>query len=282
MTKKIEKIAISGGKGGVGKSTFAVLLTKKLVESGKKVVLVDCDVECPNDYLLLSQKLNKEISKTYTDFPKLIKSKCKKCGICAQKCPNNAIFFIPNKYPIFLNNLCLGCGLCEAVCPFGAIKMKKEETGKIYLNKVEFKSLNFYLITGLAKAGLEETGPIVAQTKKVALEFAKKIKADYILFDTAAGTHCPVITALLGVDFAFLITEPTPMGTHDLELMIDLCKKLKIKASVVLNQANLGNRKLIENLLKKYKMKIEKEIPYSKEIAKAYSGGKILDLKSVI
>ncbi len=54
--EKIKKIAITGGKGGTGKSTFSVLLANKLIKQGHRVALVDVDVECPNDYLLLNQK----------------------------------------------------------------------------------------------------------------------------------------------------------------------------------------------------------------------------------
>jgi len=60
MFKKIKKIAITGGKGGTGKSTVAVLLANELVRKGKKVILADCDVECPNDYLLLGQKFGSQ------------------------------------------------------------------------------------------------------------------------------------------------------------------------------------------------------------------------------
>jgi MinD superfamily P-loop ATPase len=50
----MQKIAITGGKGGTGKSTVAILMANKFAKEGKKVLLCDCDVECPNDYLLLS------------------------------------------------------------------------------------------------------------------------------------------------------------------------------------------------------------------------------------
>ena len=38
-------IASTGVKGGVGKSTFAILLAYKLSNQGKKVILYDADVE---------------------------------------------------------------------------------------------------------------------------------------------------------------------------------------------------------------------------------------------
>jgi len=283
MTNKLKKIGITGGKGGTGKSTVAILFANQLVKENKKVILCDCDVECPNDYLLLGKKIKKPIGKVYAQFPKLNKKKCTKCGLCVRTCRSNAIFQAPGQYPVFIKDLCSACGACWRVCPFGAIQPQKEETGQIYLNKLKTQNSklknNFYLITGMAKPGLEETGPVVTETKKLALNFAKKIKADYILFDTAAGTHCPVISALLDCDLAYCVTEPTPMGAYDLNLILDLCQKLKVPAKIVLNQADLGIKTKIEKIAKKYKIEIDQEIPYSKKLVEAYSKGRLLDFK---
>jgi len=286
MNNKMKTIVVSGGKGGTGKSTVAILFANKFVKQNKKVILVDCDVECPNDYLLLGQKLKKPKKRVFAEFPKLNKKKCKKCGLCVKTCKNNAIFQIPGKYPIFIKDLCSGCGACWIVCKNKAIQPKKEEIGQIYLNKIsnlksqiskpKLKSQNFWLITGVAKEGLEETGPVVTKTKNFALKFAKNLKADYLIIDTAPGTHCPVISAILGCDLVYAVTEPTPMGAHDLNLILDLCQKLKVKSKIILNQANLGDKKEIEKIAKKYKIKIEKEIPYSEKLVKAYSRGKLL------
>jgi len=273
MAQRIKTISITGGKGGVGKSTVAILFANKLVRKNKKVILCDCDVECPNDYLLLGQKLRKPRQKVYAEFPKLIKKKCTKCGLCTKTCRSNAIFQAPGQYPVFLKDLCSGCGACWIVCPYGAIKPQKEETGQIYLTQIK---KDYWLVTGAANPGLEETGPVVTEVKNFALKFAEKNKIDYILFDTAAGTHCPVISALLDCDLAFCVTEPTPMGASDLNLILDLCKKLKIKAKIILNQSDLGNKKTIEKIAKEFKIKIEKEIPYSKKLVEAYSKGKLL------
>jgi MinD superfamily P-loop ATPase len=274
--KKIKKIAVTGGKGGTGKSTVAILLANKFIKEKQNVLLCDCDVECPNDFLLLGQKLKNPKENIYVQFPTLIKKKCKKCGLCAKACRSNAIFAPVGKYPIFVKELCSGCGACWEVCPFGAIKSKKEEVGQIFINKIKN---NFWLITGQVNPGLEETGPAVLQTKKFALNFAQNKKADIVIFDTAAGTHCPVITALLDSNLAYAVTEPTPMGTHDLDLILDLCQKLKVPAKVILNQADLGNKKGIEKVVKKFKTKIEKEIPYSRKLVELYSKGQLLQFE---
>ena len=270
----MKKIGITGGKGGTGKSTVAVLLANEYIKQGKKVILVDCDVECPNDYLLIGEKLKNPVKKVYGEFPVLDKQKCKKCGLCVKTCRENAIFQAPGKYPVFIQDLCSGCGACWLVCPNKAIKVKKEKIGEIFVNKI---NNNFYLITGMAKPALEETGPVVFKAKKFALKFAKQKKADFILFDTAAGTHCPVISALLDCDLAYAVTEPTPMGAYDLGLILDLCKKLKVPTKVILNQANLGDKKKIYPIIKKFGVKVEKEIPYSKEIVNLYSKGRLLN-----
>ena len=270
----MKKIAFTGGKGGTGKSTVAILNAIELLKEKKRVILCDCDVECPNDYLLLNQKLKKAKQNIYAEYPKLDKNKCTLCGKCQKVCRSNAIFQAPGQPPVFIKELCSSCGACWTVCPQKAIRPVKEKIGEIFVNKVKN---NFWLITGVVRPGVEETGPAVARTKKVALAFAKEQKADFILFDTAAGTHCPVIAALIGSDLAIAITEPTPMGAHDLNLVLELCQKLKIPFKVILNQADLGDKSKILEIVKKFKTKIEKEIPYSKRIVELYSKGRLLD-----
>lgn len=51
------------------------------------------------------------------------KSKCTRCGICWQFCPEAAI---NEKIDIDLK-YCKGCGICAKECVFKAIKMVKEE-----------------------------------------------------------------------------------------------------------------------------------------------------------
>ncbi len=268
----LRTIAITGGKGGVGKSTIAILLANKLRAEGKRVILADCDIECPNDYLLLGQKLTKSIGKVKAQFPKLIKEKCRKCGLCVDKCRSNAIFQAPGQYPIFLEELCSGCGLCWHLCPYQAIGVKKKTIGEVFQNKI---ADNFYLVTGRSVGVVEESGPIVSQTRKTAQELAKKVEADYLLVDTAVGLHCGVIRALMGVDLAYAVTEPTPLGAHDLKLILKLLSLLGVKAKIILNQADLGVKEPIVKIAQSKKIPIEHELSYSKELARAYSQGEL-------
>jgi MinD superfamily P-loop ATPase len=77
---------------------------------------------------------------------------------------------------------------------------------------------------------------------------------------------------------AIVVTEPTPMGNHDSELILELLKKLNLKTEIIINQYNLGDSQQIINKAKARGIKIIKKIPHKKEIAQAYSQGKIEEL----
>ncbi len=279
----MKQIAFTGGKGGTGKSVVSCLWAIEKVKRSKKVILTDCDVECPNNYLLLAEKLKKPIKKIHSPCPKLDKRKCRKCGLCVKKCKENAIFQPPGDYPQFLEEFCSSCGACWNICPYGAIKTEEKGVGKIYENKIEIKNGGILtLITGVSASGAQETGPISRETRKFAEDKAKREMADFLVVDTAAGIHCPVIGALENSQNAFIVAEPTPMGGQDLEIIINLLKKLKIRSQIIINKSDLGDKSLIEKIAKKYKINIGGNIPYSKKIEQRYLEGKIKDLNGSI
>jgi MinD superfamily P-loop ATPase len=271
---QVEQIAVTGGKGGVGKSTISILLANQLAKN-EKIVLVDADVECPNDYLLLNKDLTEPVKKVFAFYPQLNKDKCIKCGLCAQKCRFNAILMPKNDYPQFFDDLCANCGLCWQICPQQAITPKKEVTANLYENPI---NENLLLITGEAKSQVDETGPVVRQLRTYALKRAQEFKAKRIVIDTAPGTHCSVINALLGVDLAIAVTEPTPLGQHDLNLIAQVIEKLEIDYKIIINQSNLGNIDLITS--KFDPEKIIGQIPHCQKIVQAYINQKLLDLDS--
>ncbi len=265
------QIVITGGKGGTGKSTFAILLSLKLAKEGKKVVLCDADVECPNDHLILGMDLS-DGEVIYQDFPEIDNEKCTRCGKCVEQCRFNALFMLKGQKPQIVKDLCCGCGLCWVICPEGAITSKKEACGVSFTNKV---SDNLWLVTGRSRAGVEESGPIVKETKMRARKLAEKMGADVLLVDSAAGTHCSVINALTDSELAYVVTEPTPLGANDSKLMLDLLKIIGIPSEIVLNKSGIARDEVIENLAKSKNVKISYRIPYSKDLVEAYSKGKL-------
>ncbi|MBD3248720.1 P-loop NTPase [Candidatus Woesearchaeota archaeon] len=273
MKRIIMKIAITGGKGGTGKSTVATALAVELAKD-KKVLLMDADTDCPNDHLILSIERKKE-QDIMQLMPRWDNSKCIKCGRCAEVCKENAIVSVKDRYPIFVKDLCNGCGACILSCPVDAITKDKQIIGTIYSGKGH----GLDLVTAEMRIGYEEASPIVNALKKFSLKDEKQY--DHIFIDTAAGSHCNVISALLGCEKAIAVTEPTPLGASDLKLILKLCKVLDIPASVVLNRADIGDKKLIQDIAKKYNAKIITEIPYKKEILEEYSRGEPIKHESI-
>ena len=56
-----ECIAISSGKGGVGKTTIAVNLALSLADQGKKTLLLDADLGMANSHILLGVNPEKNL-----------------------------------------------------------------------------------------------------------------------------------------------------------------------------------------------------------------------------
>ena len=52
-----KSIAVTGGKGGTGKTLIAVNLAVQFAREGKKILLIDCDTENPNSNILLGKSL---------------------------------------------------------------------------------------------------------------------------------------------------------------------------------------------------------------------------------
>ena len=57
-------------------------------------------------------------------IPKLNKKLCKKCGICNEVCPAQAIDFETGEYPQFQRMKCISCLCCMEMCPHQAIESK--------------------------------------------------------------------------------------------------------------------------------------------------------------
>jgi MinD superfamily P-loop ATPase len=267
-------IAITGGKGGTGKSTIATSLAFGLSKENK-VLLVDADVDCPNDHLLLNIE-RKHMKTIEQRVPSFDLDKCTKCGKCGEACKTNAIVSIKGNPPILLQNQCNGCGSCKIVCPAGAIDWDHKEIGNIYSGKRG----NLDFLSGELKTNQPISEFIVNRLNDEIRNADKEY--DYVVIDTAAGTHCPVVTALENADKIITVTEPTPLGAHDLEIILQLLDKMNKKGNIVLNRSDIGDRKPIDSLAGKYRTPIILDVPFSKEIIDSYSEGKPIIIPGIL
>ncbi len=268
----MKRIAVTGGKGGTGKSTIATALA---VELGKRhrVLLADADADCPNDHLILGIE-RKEIAVVKQRVVKINDSKCTGCGKCASVCAYNAIAMVSGK-PLVLEKMCSGCGACALACPENAVEWKEKEVGRIF----EGKGKGISLLSGELKIGEPVSELVVKKLNELIKEKEKEF--DYVIVDTAAGTHCDVISALEGSGFAIAVAEPTPLGAHDLGLILELLHVLEVKGSVFLNRSGIGKDELVEKICSDKKTKIIARMPYSKKIMESYSAGKPVEHESI-
>ncbi len=260
-------ISVTGGKGGTGKSTVAVNLAIELARRGK-LVLADLDVEDPNDHILLNVELqNEEPVNIMLPFVKY--EACIKCGACAEVCDTGAMLLSPDKVPYVIPRLCSGCRACYFVCPTKAIVEGKRTIGYTYETPVNVDDVNFTLVTGMLREGEEHTPPAVLQAKRRALS----VEADVYLVDTSAGTSNSVASSLDGSKLVLAVTEPTPLGLHDLALILELAKEMGLEVWVVMNRSGLGPEDRHERVVKEYGYEIVARIPYSRRVVDSYVKG---------
>lgn len=275
------KIAITGGKGGTGKSTISTALALEL--SGEhRVLLVDADVECPDDHIILSTTREK-VKNVHVMLPGFNQENCSKCGRCSEVCRENAVVFIKDKYPFIIAGRCNGCGACLIACPSKAMDEGQQVIGAIYQGQYQQSygknSDNLLLVWGEIDVGCESTSLVVNATREYAASMVSD--HDYVIIDTAAGTHCNVISAMMGVDLALAVTEPTPLGKHDLELILQLLKIMKIPTQIILNKSDMGDSNLIEEVSMDNSIPFIQKIPYERDIFKKHSRGQPVIHKTI-
>ena len=249
-------ISIASGKGGTGKTTVAVNMALSL----RNVQLLDCDVEEPNVHLLLPPKIN-ETKPVYILTPRIDEEKCDHCGKCSEFCQFNALFVTPEKV-LFFPELCHGCGGCMLVCPKKAITEKNVKIGVVKKGVAG----DVELVYGELNVGEPMPGPVIKTVKR-------QIKSSKTaIIDSPPGASCPVIESVHGSDYCLLVSEPTPFGLHDSEIMAQVLEELNIPFGVIINRAGIGDRKIYDFCEEK-NVPILLEIPFQRKVAELYSRG---------
>jgi len=279
------KIAVASGKGGTGKSTVSTNLAYLLSKAYKDVCLIDCDVEEPNCHIFLKPNFNKS-NPVYVPVPQVDTEKCIQCGMslipkdgqssiigdtlplrsgkCAEVCQYNALAFVKGKVIVF-PELCHGCGSCGLICPSDAISETGREVGVVESGLGQ----GFDFVHGKSRIGEAMSPPLIKAAKQAGQNHNIQI------LDCPPGTSCPVIMAVKGVDYVFMVTEPTPFGLYDLKLAVDVMRKLGLPFGIVINRSG-ENDNLIEDYAKAENIEILTKIPDNRKIAECYSRGELV------
>ena len=251
---EIKEIVVISGKGGTGKTT----ITSSLIPYFQDIVIGDCDVDAPNLQILFNPQNSKKESFYGMKKAKLDRELCIDCGKCYEVCRFDAIENLKK---------CESCSICEYVCPVGAIKMVDNEAGEIYVSETKYGKM----VHACLFPGEENSGKLVAEVRKKAKKIAQDENKKYILLDGAPGVACNVISSLTGVKKAVIVTEPTLSGLHDLERVLELIERFRIKPYFVINKYDLSFEiaNKIEKFLKDKGFEISVKVPFDKRIVKA-------------
>ena len=259
----MKQVVIISGKGGTGKTvisaSFATLAQNK--------VMVDCDVDAANLYLLLHPEVQEIHDFIGGKKAVLNLERCTQCGECIKICRFSAIHET-DKGEIVIDPIsCEGCAVCSHICPVDAIKMEKNKSGEWYV------SLSKYGPFVHAKLGVgeENSGKLVTEVRKKAKEMAEKENRDFILIDGPPGIGCPVIASLSGTDMALAVTEPTFSGIQDMERAIQMAHHFGIKTACCINKYDLNplNSADIEKWCQKHSIPLLGKIPFDKEVTES-------------
>ena len=257
-------IAVASGKGGTGKTTVSTNLAMVAANMGRRVALLDCDVEAPNCHIFVRPNIT-DARTVHVPIPQVDEKACTGCGECSEICEFNAVVCVNGKVLTF-PELCHGCGGCWLVCPAGAITKANREVGVVEHGQAD--ALTF--AQGRLRIGEAMSPPLIRQVRSIGQDHA-----ELIIIDAPPGTSCPPIASVKGSDYVCLVTEPTPFGLNDLVLAVGVVRELGVPAGVVINRSDIGNRE-VRDYCEDQGLPILAEIPDDRRVAEVYARGEIV------
>jgi MinD superfamily P-loop ATPase len=269
MEKPIE-IAVVSGKGGTGKTVFASSLAR-LADSR---VIADCDVDAPNMHLLLNPFVRSQEPFFGGKTAVMDSGLCTRCGECFKACRFGAVREkdAPEGWQYSIDTvLCEGCAACTKACAEGALRMVELPPGAWYLSDSDCGPL-VHANLAVGQRNPEELVRIVRREarKTAACEGLKNV-----IIDGPAGIGAPLITAVVGIALAVVITEPTLTGIYGLRRVVELMQQLGRRTVGVLNKSdlNLDVAVEVEEYLAYREIPFLGRIPFSNQVNKAIADG---------
>ncbi len=253
-------VTFASGKGGAGKTLMATNFAHYLARD-REITLLDCDVEEPNCALFLKGEVLERTVVTVAT-PSHVEERCLMCGECARRCRFNAVLKVGERIHLF-PKLCHSCAYCSDLCPVHALPMVPREIGVLQRSQVG----RLTLLEGRLNLGEEKGVGVIERVLKEGCAPQDGPLPDLVLVDAPPGTACPAQAAVAAADLLICVTEPTPYGGHDRELLLALAKELGVPAIPLLNRVPTHLTQEFEEgtLL----------VPHDLEIATSYATGRL-------
>jgi MinD superfamily P-loop ATPase len=266
------RIGVASGKGGTGKTTVALGLALSLAQDetpgrdgAPPPLFLDCDVEAPDAHLFLQPDISKR-APTAVSVPRIDPDRCVFCGDCTEACQFNAMALLGEEIVLF-PDLCHGCGSCTLICPEEAITEVPRSIGR--LESGTARGIGF--AHGMLDVGEAMAVPVIRALKS----WAEPQPGQITILDAPPGTSCPVVETVKGADFVVLVTEPTPLGLHDLSLAVEMLWELGLPGGVVVNRDGTGYHE-VDEFCALERLPILMRIPYDRGIAEGSAQGETL------
>ncbi len=267
MRKK--EITIISGKGGVGKTTISSSLLYLMNRDDLGVVAVDADVDTPSLHLAMGFQPLEEKDLTLSSKAE-IGGKCILCGRCIEKCPFGAI--VVEEELKVIPYMCDGCSICLKACPVGAISIKSAVAGRLIVGRSRY---GFPMVTAQLNVGEHNSGLLVNEVRKKALEICNSTGREFVVTDGAPGIGCPVIASLSATDYALVVTEPTPEALQGARRILEITTHFGVPAGIVLNKHDMSD--FGEEMLRVFKssnIEVLGKIPLDFSVVESLSNGK--------
>ena len=236
VTAPKPELVVISGKGGTGKTSivasFAML--------ANDAVLVDCDVDAADLYLLLSPDVVR-FEKFYSGRVATIREElCIACGECVENCRFDAIRTNDGNGggPLFSVDpiACEGCGVCVRFCPLEAIEFPERLCGEWFVSDTRAGPM----VHARLGAAAGNSGKLVSTVRMEAQKVAARSQKSVIVIDGPPGVGCPVIASITGTSLVLIITEPTVSGEHDLDRVLQLTRHFRVPSAVCVNKWDIN------------------------------------------
>ena len=263
------EIAVISGKGGTGKSS----ISSAFVSVAKSAVVVDCDVDASNLYLLFSPLCKEEEVFVSGSHAVVNNDKCTNCNTCIDLCRFDAISKVNGKIRIS-ESTCDGCYLCSRVCPVQAIKMIPADKSRMYAGTFRYGDM----VYGRLAPGEENSGKMVNLLREKAKKYVEDYGYDTVILDGPPGIGCPVISTITGVDKVVVVTEPTISGFLDMKRVIEVVCRFSVQMSVIVNKYDLnpGICEQIDKWCEEMEIPVVAHLPFDAQIVEGMIAGKTI------